>query len=96
MSEKHSDQKHEQQNLFTFPCDFPIKIMGDVNAELEKLVHETLHQHVQNPKTIKLNTRHSKDKNFISITAIFEAHSKEQLDTLYLIFSKHPAVKMVL
>ncbi len=89
-------QQNLQQNLFAFPCDFPIKIMGKPDADLEKFVREALHKHVQNPASINLTVRTSKDNNYISITALFEAHSKDQLDTLYRLFTGHPAVKMVL
>jgi putative lipoic acid-binding regulatory protein len=96
MAKKESPVKNEQQHLFAFPCDFPIKIMGKPDADLEKFVHDALHKHVQNPASITLKTRQSKDANYISITAVFEAHSKDQLDTLYRLFTAHPAVKMVL
>lgn len=96
MKPKEPAVQSESQNLFEFPCDFPIKIMGMPNQALEEFVKDTLHQHVQNPATIELTVRSSKDGNYISITALFEAHSKEQLNTLYQLFTKHPAVKMVL
>lgn len=82
--------------LFEFPCDFPIKIMARKDTPIEAFVRETLQQHVKVPETIEITVRESRDGNYISINALFEAHSKEQLDTLYQIFSQHPAVKMVL
>ncbi len=82
--------------LFEFPCDFPIKIMARKDANIETFVRDTLQQHVRVPATIEITLRESRDGNYISINALFEAHSKEQLDQLYQIFSQHPDVKMVL
>lgn len=80
----------------TFPCTFPIKIMGKQDAGLEDFIKETLKNNVQAPETIEIQSRHSKHKNYISITATFTAHSKEELDNLYNLISANPAVKMAL
>ncbi len=88
------EQKNE--NLWQFPCDFPIKVMADNVPGIELFVRETLSKHIREPEKIEFKSRESREGNYISMTAIFEADSKEQLNTLYEIFSKHPQVKMVL
>ena len=91
-----SDQPNLLNTLLEFPCNFPIKIMGLPNVGLEAFVTSTLKAHVKNPATIDIKVRESAGGNYISITALFEADSREQLDTLYRAFSGHPHVKMVL
>ena len=80
----------------TFPCTFPIKVMGEQDAGLEDFVKETLEKHIQASDSIEMQSRHSTHKNYISITATFTANSKEELDNLYKLISANPAVKMVL
>lgn len=82
--------------LFEFPCVFPIKVMGERDAGLEELVHSTLSEHVNKPETIIINMRESAQGNFVSVTAKFEADSKEQLDKIYEALSANESVKMVL
>jgi putative lipoic acid-binding regulatory protein len=88
--------KNQQETIFEFPCKFPIKIMANPKKGVEELVLETLNKHVENPEKIEFTVRESKTGKFVSITALFTATSKEQLNTLYEIFSKNPEVHMVL
>ncbi len=86
------------QDLFEFPCVFPIKIMGEKNPELKNIVHEILKAHVEEiyiPE-ITISERESSGGNYLSITAKFTASSKEQLDNIYKAISAHEAVKFAL
>lgn len=67
----------------TFPCIFPIKVMGKMDPDFEAEVICIVNKHVPNLSegAIKLNT--SKNANYLSITITIEAQSKEQLDKLY-------------
>lgn len=84
------------ETLFEFPCKFPIKIMGLPNCGLEDFVRQTLEQQVHKHDSISIHVRESAGGKFISITALFEADSREQLDNLYRVFTSNPNVKMVL
>jgi len=86
----------EQNELFTFPCHFPIKIVGEHGNDLDKFVMEILEEHVQNPKTIKLTTKDSSKGTYISVSASFEAHSKSQLDDIYQKITANKKVKFAL
>jgi len=70
-------------SLLEFPCDFPIKAMGRLDAELETAVREIVGRHAtliaDNPVSAKL----SGAGNFVSVTIIVEAESKAQLDAIY-------------
>ena len=82
--------------LFKFPCTFPIKVMGDADQDIEKLVKQTLQEHVNAKRSIKIQSKLSSNETYISVTGTFTAESKDQLDTIYKILSKHKSVKMVL
>ena len=81
---------------FEFPCKFPIKVMANPKKGVEELILETLHKHVDEPDKIEFTVRESKTGKYVSITALFTATSKKQLNTLYEIISNHPEVHMVL
>lgn len=86
----------QPQTFFEFPCQFPIKIMANPQKEVAEFVLNTLEKWIDHPETIDFKTRESKTGKYISITATFEAKSKDQLDNLYCILSAHPEIHMVL
>ena len=85
-----------QDTFFEFPCRFPIKIMANPNKDVAKFVLDVLEKHIIDPENIEFSTRDSKTGKYISITAIFTATSKAQLDELYTEISSHPQIHMVL
>ena len=84
------------ETLLVFPCSFPIKVMGANAIGFEKLVVETIRLHVPDFDPAAVTVRESKGGKFLAITAPFTAHSKLQIDAIYLALSKHPSVKMAL
>jgi putative lipoic acid-binding regulatory protein len=74
----------EEETLFEFPCEFPIKAMGKTGPELEMAVFEIIHRHVPDlPEgAVKMNT--SKGGKYTSITITVKAQSKAHLDGIYL------------
>lgn len=86
----------EQPSLITYPCAFPIKVMG---AKVEGLVHAITHIALQfdphfDASTIEL--RESKGGKYLGVTITVKATSREQLDEIYRTLSTHPMVKVVL
>lgn len=81
---------------FNFPCDFPIKIMGRCDCNLESLVVEIINRHVDNLTEAAVKTRPSGKGNFISVTVTVKAHSREQLDNIYLELTAREEVLMAL
>ncbi len=84
------------ETLLKFPCAFPIKVMGENVITFEKLVVDTILLHVPEFDPASVSVRESKGGKFLAITATFTAHSKAQIDAIYLALSKHPSVKMAL
>ena len=80
MSEQHSDE----ETLFEFPCDFPIKAMGKSGPELETAVLEIINRHVDDLPEGAVKIMASKGGNFTSITVTVTAQSKAHLDGIYL------------
>ena len=92
--DKPNDQT-TQETFFEFPCQFPLKVMANPEKEITEFVLSVLEKHIENPENIEFTTRESKTGKYISITAIFTATSKAQLDKLYTEISAHPEVHMV-
>lgn len=86
----------ESDELFDFPCDFPIKIMGRCDCELETLVVEVINRHVSDLAENAVTTRPSGKGNFISVTVIVKATSREQLDNIYRELTAREEVLMAL
>ena len=84
------------KSALTFPCDFPLKILGWANEDLESIVVQIVHKHVPNLTEAAIRTRKSQAEKYISITINFEATSQEQLDKLYQELNNHPKVLMTL
>ncbi len=85
----------EEQTVFEFPCQFPIKAMGKNTAEFNAIVVDIVSQHVEFTDDC-VKTRSSSGDKFLSITVTIEAISKKQLDAIYQGLTDHPAVMMSL
>ena len=81
---------------FNFPCDFPIKIMGRCDCDLEMLVVEVINRHVSDLSENAVATRPSGKGNFISVTVTVTATSREQLDNIYRELTTREEVLMAL
>jgi uncharacterized protein len=91
-----SEQDQPEKSLLTFPCVFPIKVMGRRADGFAQMVSEVTVRHAPDfhPDTIEMRT--SKNGRYLSLTVTINARSREQLDALYSELSKHPMVVMVL
>ncbi|WP_020561989.1 YbeD family protein [Methylosarcina fibrata] len=85
-----------EETLLKFPCRFAIKAMGKTTPELDLVVVEIVRRHSPDLTEGAVKSRPSKGGNYTAITVIIEAHSKQQLDNIYLDLSSHPLIMMVL
>ena len=86
----------DETSLITYPCAFPIKVMG---AHVEGFVQAVVQVALQfdpgfDPATVQ--TRPSRAGNWLGVTITVTATSRAQLDELYRTLSTHPMVKVVL
>jgi uncharacterized protein len=84
------------ESLLEFPCSFPIKAMGRNHDGFHADVVAIVSRHLGNSETPVVNSRPSKDGNYVSVTVTIEADSKDQLDSIYRDLSSHPDVLMTL
>ena len=83
-------------SLLTFPCVFPIKVMGRREDGFAQTIAEIVLRHAPDYRPQSLEMRPSKNGRYLSLTVTLNAKSREQLDALYAELSKHPMVMMVL
>lgn len=85
-----------EESLLTFPCEFPIKIMGRNGDILESEVVRIVRKHAPDLSPDAVSSRSSGKGNYLAVTVIINATSKEQLDNIYLDLNAHEAVLMTL
>jgi putative lipoic acid-binding regulatory protein len=84
------------ETIWNFPCAFPLKVFGRNSDEFETLVVEIVRRHAPDLDDSAVSSRTSGGAAYRSVTATFTAHSREQLDALYLELSSHEQVLMLL
>ena len=85
-----------EQKLLTFPCIYPIKVMGAKCEEFDLEVISIIRQHVPDLGEAAVKTRDSRNGRFLAVTITINATSQEQLDAIYMALSSHPKVLMAL
>jgi uncharacterized protein len=79
-----------------FPSDFPIKVMGRHDSNLRALTQAIVEKHAGPMPEANVKTRTSADGNFLALTYMVHATSREQLDTIYRELTACKSVLMAL
>jgi putative lipoic acid-binding regulatory protein len=89
-------QDPHSDSLLTFPCVFPMKVMGRREDGFAQTIAAIVLRHAADfhPETMEM--RSSKHGRYLSLTVTINAKSREQLDRLYSELATHPMVMMVL
>jgi putative lipoic acid-binding regulatory protein len=79
-----------------FPSDFPIKVMGRHDSDLRALTQTIIERHAGPQPESSIRTRTSTDGNFLALTYLVHATSREQLDAIYRELTACKSVLMAL
>jgi len=71
------------ETLQIFPSEFPIKVMGRHDSDLRALTQAIIERHAGPIPDSSVRLRTSGDGNFLALTYVVVATSREQLDTIY-------------
>jgi putative lipoic acid-binding regulatory protein len=82
--------------LQDFPSDFPIKVMGRHDSDLRALTQAIIERHAGPIADTNVKTRTSADGNFLALTYVVHAESREQLDKIYRELTACKSVLMAL
>jgi putative lipoic acid-binding regulatory protein len=84
------------ESLITYPCQFPIKVMGlKMNGMIEAIA-SIARQFDPDFDASSIEQRQSTGGKYLGLTITVKATSREQLDELYRTLSTHPMVRVVL
>ena len=85
-----------EESPLQFPCEFPIKAMGLACDELTVEVMRIVRTHAPATPDHALRSRPSQAGKYLSVTVTIEAHSREQLDAIYMELTASRLVMMAL
>lgn len=85
-----------EESLLEFPCEFPIKIMGERRDEFAQVMVEIVTRHAPDFVATAVEMKASTSGKYLSLTCTIQATSRAQLDDLYRELSAHPLVSIVL
>jgi len=86
----------QNESLLTFPCEFPIKVVGIHSDDFEASIVVIARKHIAKLGEGAIRSKGSKNGKYLSITITFQAESRQQLDDLYRELTACEHVKMVL
>jgi len=69
-------------SLLQFPTDYPIKVLGRPTDEFRARVHAIMLRHAPDLDPQRMSERLSERGNFLSISYMIEARSREQVIAL--------------
>ena len=85
-----------QEDLWIFPMDYPIKLIGDAGEELKFAVVEILVKHFPEFEEATLAVQPSRTGKYHSITAQLRFEELEQVHQLYADLAACPLIKTAL
>lgn len=85
-----------EESALTFPCDFPIKMMGRDTPEFRVLARALVENHTGALADSAVQVATSRNGRFVSVTVTITAMSQQQLDDIYRDVSSHADVLMAL
>ena len=85
-----------ESSALTYPCEFPIKVMGRREGGFGQEVIQIVLRHARDFEPATIGMRPSRQGKYLGLTLVIQARSREELDALYRELCDHPAVVMVL
>ncbi len=85
-----------EESAITFPCQFPIKMMGRDTPEFRAAARALVEKHAGAVADDAVQTALSRNARFVSVTVTIIAESQEQLDKIYRDVTSHDDVLMAL
>lgn len=73
----------DADELFQFPCEFPIKVMGRDSESFRSLTLAIVERHAGPLPAASITERLSRKGRFLALTYTIRAESRAQLDRIY-------------
>ena len=85
-----------KEDIFNFPCDYPIKVLGENQPEFQKTVCNIVEIHTGKLHANQTTIKYSSKGKYISITVRIIATSRQQLDAINHDLQSCPLVSYLL
>lgn len=85
-----------QEFPLEFPCDFPIKALGQSSEDFPDVVTEIVRHHAPDLDESMVRIKESRHSRYQSVTVTVRATSRGQLDAIYRELTAHERVMMAL
>ena len=85
-----------KEDIFNFPCEYPIKIFGENQPEFQKTVCNIVETHTGKLRTNQTAAKYSSKGKYISLTVRIIATSRQQLDAINKDLQSCPLVSYLL
>lgn len=79
-----------------FPCDYPIKVMGEAAPDFKTFVIDVVRRHAPDLEEDQVTVNASRNARFYAVRLRIRATSREQLAALFLDLKRSGRVRMVL
>ncbi|MDZ4141835.1 MAG: DUF493 domain-containing protein [Methylotenera sp.] len=86
-------EPHTAAPLIDFPCDFPIKVMGETHSTFSDIIIGLIQTILPEFSAAQVESRVSSTGKYTSLTCTVHVVSQAQLDSIYRLISAHPLVK---
>jgi putative lipoic acid-binding regulatory protein len=86
----------QQPPRIEFPCDYPIKIVGENHADFTATVVEMTQRHAPEVTLAQVRVRNSREGRYASVTITIRATGEAQLRRLHADLQTYSAVRLVL
>lgn len=85
-----------KEDIFNFPCDYPIKVFGINQPSFEKTVCNIVEIHTGKLHTNQITIKYSSKDKYISLTVRILATNRQQLDSINQDLQSCPLVSYIL
>ena len=85
-----------KEDIFNFPCEYPIKIFGENQPEFKKTVCNIVETYTGKLHENQISTKYSSEGKYVSLTVRIIATSRQQLDTINKDLQSCPLVSYLL
>jgi len=85
-----------KEDIFNFPCDYPIKVFGQNHPEFQKTVCNIVETHTGKLHANQTAAKYSSKGKYISLTVRIIATSRQQLDAINKDLQSCPLVSYLL
>ena len=71
------------EELWDFPCDYTLKVMGAAHHPMLEIVCEIIERHITDWDRSQTSLKNSRTGKYISVTAFIRLEHKAQVEAIY-------------